>query len=236
MENGILLEIDPQPDDTTCGPTCLHAVYRYHGDDVSLDEVIASTGKLADGGTLAVLLAQHALERGYRATIYTYNLQVFDPTWFASPGVDLSERLKRQLEVKKARKLRAATRAYLRFVELGGKLAFEDLTDDLLRRYLDRSVPILTGLSATFLYRSAREFGPDDEPDDIRGLPVGHFVILSGYDRSRRRVRISDPFHPNPVSETQHYEVDIDRVIGAIFLGTLTYDGNLLVLERERER
>ena len=30
------LEIQAQPDDLTCGPTCLHAVYRYFGDDVSI--------------------------------------------------------------------------------------------------------------------------------------------------------------------------------------------------------
>ena len=35
--------------------------------------------------TLAVLLGCHALRRGYEATIYTFNLQVFDPTWFEEP-------------------------------------------------------------------------------------------------------------------------------------------------------
>ena len=26
----------PQPDETTCGPTCLHAVFRYFGEDWSV--------------------------------------------------------------------------------------------------------------------------------------------------------------------------------------------------------
>jgi hypothetical protein len=34
------LEMLPQPDDTTCGPTCLHAVYRYRGHEIPLDQVI----------------------------------------------------------------------------------------------------------------------------------------------------------------------------------------------------
>ena len=29
-----------QPDETTCGPTCLHAVYRYWGTERSLDSLI----------------------------------------------------------------------------------------------------------------------------------------------------------------------------------------------------
>ena len=41
METRLSLDILPQPDELTCGPTCLHAVYRYYGDDISLDQVIA---------------------------------------------------------------------------------------------------------------------------------------------------------------------------------------------------
>ena len=78
-----------QPDDTTCGPTCLHAVYGYYGDEAELDQVIQETVRLEHGGTLALLLGCHALRRGYQATIYTYHLQVFDPTWFV-PGADRS--------------------------------------------------------------------------------------------------------------------------------------------------
>ena len=34
------LDILPQPDDTTCGPTCLHAVYRFWGDDLPIERII----------------------------------------------------------------------------------------------------------------------------------------------------------------------------------------------------
>src|SRR6185295_14278659 len=90
------LEILSQPDDATCGPTCLHAVYRYFKDSVQLDDVIAEVPRLAGGGTLAVNLANHALRRGYRALIVTYNLTVFDPSWFEGDRHDLAERLAAQ--------------------------------------------------------------------------------------------------------------------------------------------
>ena len=54
----------PQPDETTCGPTCLHAVYRYWGTDVTLAEVIERTRKLEHGGTFAIFLACDALRQG----------------------------------------------------------------------------------------------------------------------------------------------------------------------------
>lgn len=236
-ETQLRLEIQRQPDDTSCGFTCLHAVYRYYGDEIPLEQVIAETGHLEAGGTLGVFLGCHAVQRGYRCTIYTYNIQVFDPTWFGDPAVDLSERLQAQRQVKADPHIQRVTDAYVEFLQSGGQVRFEDLTTGLIRRYLKRGRPLLTGLSATYLYRSAREFGPRDEPDDVRGYPVGHFVILRGYDPERREVLVADPLHPNPLSQTGHYSIGIDRVICAVLLGILTHDANLLIIEpRERER
>jgi len=236
MESRLRLEILPQPDDTTCGPTCLHAVYAYYGDGMPLQQAIDQTHSLQGGGTLAVFLACHALARGYRATIYTYNLQVFDPTWFARPGVDLAERLRRQAEHKTSERLQLATAGYLEFIERGGQLRFETLHPGLIRRYLKRGVPILTGLSATYLYGSAREYGPKSDFDDVRGDPSGHFVVLCGYEAEARRVAVADPLESNPMAPGRYYEIGIDRVIGAILLGVLTHDANLLIIEPARPR
>jgi hypothetical protein len=227
-------EIQPQPDDATCGPTCLHAVYRYFGDCLDLHQVISEVPTLPDGGTLAVLLGCHALRRGYRVTIYTYNLQVFDPTWFADPRTDLRAKLSAQLALKGDRRLAAASRGYMELLGLGGTLRLEDLTSRLIRRYLTAGVPILCGLSSTYLYRAAREHGPGDEADDVRGDPTGHFVVLCGYDRAERTVLVADPLHENPFDKSLIYPVCIDRVLCAILLGVLTYDANLLIVQPRR--
>jgi hypothetical protein len=225
----LALTIEAQPDTTTCGPTCLHAVYRYFGDTIDLETVIEEIQRLDDGGTLDVFLANHALARGYRATIHSWNLEVFDPTWFDTPGMDLAAKLEAQEKSKRRAKLSIATAGYLEFLAAGGQVRFDDLNRALLRRLLARGLPVLTGLSATYLYRSMREWGPNDEDDDIRGEPVGHFVVLSGYERASRMIMVADPMHPNPRGG-QIYAVHIDRVIAAILLGALTYDANLLVI------
>ncbi len=222
--------IQPQPDDTTCGPTCLHAVYNFWEDHITLARVIEETQVLPGGGTLAVHLACHALERGYAATIWTYNLHAFDPTWFTTPGVDLGERLERQLAFKGGERLERITRGYLRFLELGGELGFRELGTRLIRSPLRRGVPVITGLSATYLYGTAREWGPKDDYDDIRGEPSGHFVVLTGYQRKNREVAISDPLLRNPMADGHRYNVRIERVIGAVMLGVLTHDANLLII------
>jgi hypothetical protein len=224
-------EMHRQPDDTTCGPTCLHAVYRYFGDDVQLDDVLAQVRTVEGGGTLGVLLATHALAKGYRARLVTWNLQVFDPTWFRPDAPPLRERLELRAAARQDSKLSFACRAYIDFLDAGGLIEFRDLEPALLRSILGRNVPILTGLSASFLYRESRERGADNKPDDIHGDPVGHFVVLTGYRRESREVLVSDPLYPNPLAAVHTYPVEIQRVIGAIYLGVLTYDANLIVLE-----
>ncbi len=231
METRLKFEMLPQPDDTTCGPTCLHALYQFHNDPLPLDQVINEAEELEGRGTLAVLLACHALKRGYEAVIFTYNLQVFDPTWFAADAPPLAQRLQAQMEAKDSPGLHFATRGYFEFLRLGGTVRMEDLTGELIRRYLTRGIPILTGLSATFLYRDAREYGPNFDADDVRGVPAGHFVVLCGYDRQTRNVLLADPLMPNSLASEHLYELDIDRVINAILLGILTHDANLLIIQ-----
>jgi len=228
----IELDIMSQPDETTCGPTCLHAVYRYYNDPIDLQRVIREVHRFEDGGTLAVWLGCHALERGYDAVLYTCNLQLFDPTWFQRENVDIYKKLQQQMHYKKDKKLQRASRAFMDFLKLGGKIHLEDFNRELIRKYLSQKTPILTGLSSTFLYRSAREVvEPSFEYDDVRGDPGGHFVVLCGYNKETKNVLVADPHEMNPFSPTRKYEVVIDRVICSILLGILTYDANFLLIK-----
>lgn len=235
LENpGRGLVVDPQPDDVTCGPACLHAVYRYYGDDISLSDVVADIWMLDAGGTLDVFLANHALARGYRVSLYTYNLTLFDPTWFSLKPAVLREKLRAQADVKADPKLRLATRGYEEFLERGGRLRLRDLEPRLLRRLLNRGIPLITGLSATYLYRAVRDLPETNEDDDVRGEPVGHFVVLTGYLPEPREVVVADPYPRNPFTRTGFYAVRMHRLINAILLGIMTYDANLLVIEPPR--
>jgi hypothetical protein len=230
------VNILPQPDETTCGPTCLQAVYRYWKDGASLEDVIERTGRLEHGGTFAVFLACDALRHGYQATIYTYNLNVFDPSWFPRTGIDIAERLQQQREIKMDYRLQHATTGYLEFLKLGGRLRLCDLTRGLVHGYLRRGFPIITGLSSTFLYRVPREYGTDDIPDDIRGLPSGHFVVIAGYDRERRKLLVVDPYHKNPYASTHEYWLSGERVLSSVLLGVVTHDANLLIIHPPRHK
>jgi hypothetical protein len=236
------ISISPQPDDVTCGPTCLQSVYRYFGEEVPLEELIATVPTLpaeAGGrGTLAVMLGCHALRRGYHAQLHSLNLNVFDPTWFprdaSRPGDPdvLREKLRLQAAVKAPTdaKLGVATIWYLEFLDRGGEICLGEMSSRLIGRWLTQGQPILTGLSSTYLYHHIREYGPNDDDDDIRGVPQGHFVVLIGHDHARRTVLVADPLGDRSTFGTHVYEVSMARLVGAIMLGVLTYDGNLLII------
>jgi hypothetical protein len=225
----LLLDMSRQPDLVTCGPTCLHAAYGFFEEPPPLEEVIREVQSLEGGGTLAVMLGCHALERGYRATIFSYNLRIFDPIWFGMDRGELVQRLRTRIQVKEGKKLKEASEAYLRFLDMGGEVRMRDLSAGLIRSFLDAGLPILTGLSSTYLYQASRELGVRD--DDIKGDPQGHFVILAGYEEGGSQVLVADPLGGTQWVESTLYPVPMDRLITAILLGVLTYDANLLILE-----
>lgn len=230
-------DIQTQPDEVTCGPTCLQALYNYYSDPVPLNDVIKEVKRLKFGGTLAVMLGHHALKRGYQAHIYTYNLNVFDPTWFKNSSKKMIYHLQAQMEFKyKRRKLQVASAAYIKFLESGGELRNSELDETLIKDYLKRSIPILTGLSATYLYGTAREIPQFDIYDSIKGEPSGHFVVITGYDEDKDCAYIADPMEPNPLGKGQVYSVSFPRLINSIMLGIVTYDANLLVIEPKEKK
>lgn len=230
----IPLEMLPQPTESTCGPTCLHAIYRYFRADFSLETVIAEIPEHEDGGTLSVNLALHALKHGFCATTYSYNLRVFDPTWWSLQPEELVDKLRRRIPFLNNDKLAQTHELYIKFLERGGRIKFNDLTPDFLHRLLLKGVPILTGLSATYLYQHVREL-PDSSDDDIAGYPTGHFVVVNGYDADSLEATVTDPYLDNPFNPKGTYRVDVHRFINSVMLGIVTYDANLLIVTPGKE-
>ena len=232
------LKIKSQPTDSTCGPTCLKAIYDFYDLPIDLERIIKEVHSLETGGTLEVFLGIHALDHGFKVKMYTYNLDVFDPTWFFPKPLDtkhIIEKLQQQIEAKKKKKLEVACKAYIEFLQKGGKILMQDLSGNLILRYLKRGIPILTGLSSTYLYKCAREYIQEGKQhrSDILGHSEGHFVVLEGYDKETKIVTLMDPWPDNPYSRDQRYSLSRDHLMTAIMLGVLTYDANLMIITRK---
>lgn len=230
------LIITSQPTETSCGHTCLHAIYAYYGYEYSLKQLIKEIPELPTGGTMAVHLATHALEQGFSARIYTYNISVFDPSWFSPKALtkqQLIHKLQAQMKAKHDAKLRGACESYIKYLDLGGCLQMDDLSGKLLLSHLRAGRPLLSGVSSTYLYQAARERVEDNRQvtDDVAGHPEGHFIVIERYDSKRRQIWVADPWGLNPISRNLRYAVTPDRLTTALLLGVLTYDANLLLIE-----
>ena len=227
----IELDMLRQPSDSSCGPTCLHAIYRFYGDDHDIDDLIEEIHQFEEGGTISVHLAIDALKRGFDTRLYTYNLRVFDPTWWNLPRDEFIGKLRERVRHLNRPKDIEAHQAYIEFLKLGGELRLADLSPHLLERLITRRQPILVGLSATYLYQDIRET-PQGVDDDVGGWPVGHFVVMTGYHSDTEEVVLTDPFGRNPFNPHGVYQIDVHRFINAVLLGIMTYDANLLLISK----
>jgi len=234
------ITIHDQPDDETCGPTSLHAVYDYYGIKVPLATVIQEVERLNSGGTLAPFLGTHALKYDFSATIYINNINVFDPSWFKkdhTPNTDIIDKLTLQLQHKDSISIIESSHAYINYLKSGGAIRFCTIDTNLLKQYFAQQIPIITGLSATYLYNAPREIYTQTGQaldDDIQGTPCGHFVVLCGYDEKKRHVIVADSHRKNPISNSNYYKVSVRRLINAIMLGVMTDDGNLIIIQPEK--
>jgi len=223
-----------QPDDTSCGPTCLSQVMAFYGEATDVAHLSSRVQRNPDGGTQAVHLAGLALELGYDVRLYPFGVQVFDPTWW-DLGADA---LEGRLEAR-AHRLRVdgaaphlvdEVLAWQGCLRAGARVDFREPNPSLLVSILDRGHPIIAGLNATWLYREARCRPDDNEDDDIGGWPVGHFVVVRGYTGRGKHFHILDPSdeaapHLHPAGAARGtYPLPADRLTHAILLGDSTRD------------
>jgi hypothetical protein len=221
--------IEAQPDDDTCGATALHAVYRHFGDDMSLERTIREVHHLADGGTLEVLLGIHALRRGYQVKLHSYNLQRVRPlVGGPSPGRNAPGSCWPNRASRKARSCRPP--AWPIAIPQGRRRG-------ALRRPLPCPPARLLRPGPAGAHGPQRHLPLPQQTrvrrvskgesiyDDLRGKPMGHFVVLCGMER--KMVLVADPYQDNPVQPDLYYHVPVGRLINAIMLGIVTYDANI---------
>lgn len=224
----------PQPDDESCGPTSLQAVYLHHGLALEISTLKTEIESLDEGGTLAVYLGLDALKRGFQATIYSSNFKLFDPSWSVLSGKEIAIKLEEQAQQKPGKKLHEACEAYGKFLRNGGSICLDPITPILIKDLLSQKKPLIAGLSATYLYQCKREYYTRSGKSiysDTKGFPTGHFVVLAGMENTEK-VSVADPYHGNPIAKSNYYHVEIQHLINAIHLGIVTFDANILQITK----
>jgi hypothetical protein len=209
----------------TCGPSSLQQVMAYYGKKMKLGDIIKDIPMFMDGTYLAYL-AKYAMEAGFKPLIITYNVDIFDPTWFRLSRKSLIKKLRSRSRIRKLDiNIRRGCKSYVDYLESGGKLSFNFTTTEIIKKYLKKKRPIIVRLSSTILHDRKRLDLNKDKRDDISGSPGFHFVVVSGYKNGK--FLIVDP---------QKKKYGGTRWVNEeFFLFTcLTALGDMLVLEGKR--
>jgi hypothetical protein len=210
-------------------PDLLAQVYRFLGYERAVDEVISDTRRNADGGTLGVYLGISALRNGFRPTIYTYNLRIFDPTWRRLSPPEISGKLRERRRFVRSRRLKRAIAAYVEYLGMGCRVPVFRARCGFLVGLLQTGHPILTGFerNVPLWVRSRTQRGVRRR---FAASPRGISSSCAGYYPRSDRFVVRDPSSNIPFSRNGKYTVEARRLIAAILLGDVTYDANLLVL------
>lgn len=225
------LNILPQPDAESCGPACLHAVFRYFHQYTTLEEVIQGVGPKATGPVPMVHLAQDAIDRGFSATLHTCHFNIFDPGWKGLSKKGLLNKLRGMMENLSDKKLMNALYAYIHFLHSGGSLLFDPIDQNLFNKYLCCGFPVLCRINAARHYDHQQD-GPLDIHPHMAGRDTtgqaSKFVVL--YSMHGDVVDVADPYPQNPLGDGHHYPVDAFHLLSSIEADKGTYDASLLVL------
>ena len=212
-----------------CEPTCLKQILDYFKIDSHLDDLIKRiSGDKFKWHNWDYNTGRVAIEHGLDVTIYTRSAGIFDPTWFELSAEDLLSKLKEEAEYFKTEtyvglpSFKEDIKAAIRFLESGGRINFTPISEKLIKEQLDQHKPLIAGVSYTLLVNAPREryFTKEKrwKPDDIKGQPYGHVVVICGYKDDS--YQIADPW---PQAEDKY------NVIGTILLDAiLRNDSNLI--------
>lgn len=217
----------------TCGPSALQQILAYYGVKKSLNEILKNF-KMYEYGTWDFDLLSYVLRLGFKAEITTYNLDIFDPTWFKLSRKKLIKKLKSRLKYAKPFH-KQGIRSCIRFLELGGRIRFKIITEKIIKDYLRKKIPVIACFCFTALWKCKRAYskktkkGYKSISNDIRGVPEGHFIVISGY--AKDKFFVTDPSYNIPVSKTGKYSVPIKDLIAYILMKDY---GNICVIKPKK--
>jgi len=225
----IPLEPVCQPDECSCGLSCLKMVLACHGRSFFHDDLNELTPPNPDIGLYDSHLGLAAIQLGFAATIYTYNYRIFHPIWNRLSRKDLMGKLATRQMCAMTPQQALAAELYIEFLRAGGELLFYPLSRELILAHFNRDLPLIAALDMSFLYDCMAFY---DEFSEHRAT---HFVVLHGYNPEDNTFFISDPWYSIPLpNKNGQYYIDADRVINAIFLGQERNDSAIIVIQKKK--
>ncbi len=154
----------------------LATVLRHHGKATDLSRMMGETGAARLPEQLPAEVAIAGLRREMDARLYTWNLDLFDPLWFAE---GLTDGIINELEWCEDEPVAASIlERYLAVLELGGTIDCTDPTPAMLLQHTGRGLMPIAWTHGDYLSMTHRGLHAD-------------VVLVHGFDDSSREVVLS---------------------------------------------
>jgi hypothetical protein len=162
-----------QKDKNGCGAAGMSMIYKFFGVNLSQEEIIKKIGGLTRWGSFTVDHALMANELGFSTTVYSYNLEYYDPS---------DSKLSRKELIKKTGELiKKENRQYnIRELKSILKVLRSDVSYEMriptlnsIKKFLDKRIPVVVAVNSAVLFEKKKD------------LRWGHFLALTGYEKNR---------------------------------------------------
>ncbi len=178
-------------------------------------------------------IAAYFVTLGFKVTLHTVDVEIFDRSWSDLTKEELSENLEKRKQYLKHPRFSASTfdvifDGYKDFLNKGGKVVFPVL-DELYLHTLLNTGPVYAIVNRTFLnhtYKRTGMSGDTPHHGSIEGHTSTHVVVIAGYKDGKFKIVDSD------------YEfggirwIDASLLVGSIYLAETEYDSMVISLQK----
>jgi len=223
-----------------CMQTAATQLLTFFDPTVQLDDVINAVPLYIENGekigTSPGHLAAYFAQQGYKTTVYTFDVELFDCSWNDLTPAEVITQIKKRAEYIPSNSWLAAYKHVLidgweLFVKSGGNFALPILSVELLYNLLAND-PYLLMLNSTYLNHQAksRYDKPSDKmiPDSLKGRSTTHTVVCAGYKDNKFLIVDPDP----PKGINHHRWITQDHLIASIMSAQTESDNMLITIEK----
>ncbi len=219
--------------DNECGPASVAQVLSYFDIPFQMEDIIDYSSNSYKFRDWDYLLAQYLNNRGVETEIVTFQSNIYDPSWSNLKGNSLIEKLKQELDFFYSDSPRLENKGFLawhnlgpeiseveeaiKYLDGGGKISIKPLSATDITAEIRRGNPIICAYDAILLHNMKRGFM--GKPDDIKGVPMGHVAVISGF--TGKDFVLVDPSYWYKKEESYH--VNKDRLINSIMTRNSQY-------------
>lgn len=220
-----------------CAQTAAAQTLSFFEPSITADQIVAAVPVYINErgekvGTSPGHLAAYIANKGYTATAYIFDTELFDRSWQGMESAQVVQSLRRRQQHIPANAWLAKYHQVLvdgweQFQQAGGRFEFPMLSVSLLRQLLDGG-PLLTNVNSTYFNGGPKrryDIAADAFVDDvIGGVSLTHTMTCAGYKDGKFLIIDPDP----PEGTAQHRWENSDHVIASI-MAAQTESINLLV-------